>query len=303
MYSVTPVMTGYTYSPSSQIKTVNGASVTGVNFSSTVLGTAVSLTSYYNVYGIATLGNAPKSGGFDNDGFAFNSSLLGTSLTYQNLVFPLAGANGLDALYAKTVSLPAGQYGKLFLLGSGVNGNQTNQSVVVTYTDGSTSTFTQNFSDWAFSQGYTGESTVATTASRIGTNGQTATPAVNVYGYTFTLNTGKTVASVKLPNSRNVVFLGIGVGSPTPTPITPYIQVNGASWQSTTTATVSHGSTVNLGPQPLTGPWSWIGPNGFTSTSREIDKIPLGTGVNVYVTTYTNSSGAQTVQPFVITSN
>ena len=144
---------------------------------------------------------------------------------------------------------------------------------------------------------------MATTASRIGTNGQTATPAVNVYGYTFTLNTGKTVASVKLPNSRNVVFLGIGVGSPTPTPITPYIQVNGASWQSTTTATVSHGSTVNLGPQPLTGPWSWIGPNGFTSTSREIDKIPLSTGVNVYVTTYTNSSGAQTVQPFVITSN
>jgi len=46
-------------------------------------GTAVNLASYYNIYGIATVGADPKSGGFDNDGYAYNSSLLGTSLSYQ----------------------------------------------------------------------------------------------------------------------------------------------------------------------------------------------------------------------------
>jgi hypothetical protein len=295
-------MTGYNYSPTSQVIALNGANVTA-NFSSTVLGTAVSLSSYYNVYGIATIGNAPKSGGFDNDSYAFNSSLLGTSLTYQNLSFPMGGANALDAVDNKTVTLPSGQYGKLFLLGAGVNGNQANQPIVVTYSDGSTTTFTQNFSDWATPQSYSGETTVATNTNRIGPNGQTSALTVNIYGYTFTLNPAKTVSSVKLPANRNVVFVGIGVGTPTPTPITPYVQVNGAAWQSTTTATVAHGSTVNLGPQPLTGTWSWIGPSGFTSTAREIDKIPLSTGVNVFVTTYTSGNGAQTVQPFVITSN
>ena len=86
------------------------------------------------------------------------------------------------------------------------------------------------------------------------------------------------------------------------TPITPYIQVNGGAWQSITSVTVAPGSTVNLGPQPLTGgSWSWTGTGGFTSTSREIDNIPLVSGVNTYVATYTNPSGAKTTATFTIT--
>ncbi len=87
-----------------------------------------------------------------------------------------------------------------------------------------------------------------------------------------------------------------------PTPIAPYIEVNGGAWQATNTVTVAAGSVVNLGPQPLTGgSWSWTGPNGFTSTSREIDNIPLVSGVNTYVATYTNPSGAKTTATFTIT--
>jgi hypothetical protein len=176
-------------------------------------GTAVNLASYYNVYGIATVGTAPKSGGFDNLGYAYNSSLLGASLSYQGIAFTLGPANALDAVSNQTVSLPAGQYGQLLLLGAGANGSQTNKTVVVTYTDGSTSTFTQNFSDWAFSQSYAGETIVLTAASRIGSKGKVVTPAVNVYGYAFNLNASKTVSSVKLPTSRSVVFLAIGLGN------------------------------------------------------------------------------------------
>ena len=87
-----------------------------------------------------------------------------------------------------------------------------------------------------------------------------------------------------------------------PTPIVPYIQVNGASWQSITAVTVAAGSVVNLGPQPLTGgSWSWTGTNGFTSTAREIDGIPLNSGVNTYVATYTNPAGMKSTETFTIT--
>jgi len=88
----------------------------------------------------------------------------------------------------------------------------------------------------------------------------------------------------------------------TPTTITPYIQVNSGAWTEESSATVASGSTVNLGPQPASGgSWSWTGPNGYTSTSRQINAIPLSSGANSYVATYTNSSGCKSTQTFTIT--
>ena len=88
------------------------------------------------------------------------------------------------------------------------------------------------------------------------------------------------------------------------TPIVPYIQVNNGSWQEVDYATVSPGAEVNLGPQPLSGgSWSWTGPNGYTSTSRQINNIPLSVGTNVYVAIYTDSSGRQSSETFTITVN
>jgi hypothetical protein len=87
-----------------------------------------------------------------------------------------------------------------------------------------------------------------------------------------------------------------------PSQITPYIQVNGASWQQTNTINVYPNSSVNLGPQPLNGgSWNWTGPNGFTSTSRQINNIPLSWGTNTFVATYTNSGGCQSQETFTIT--
>ena len=89
--------------------------------------------------------------------------------------------------------------------------------------------------------------------------------------------------------------------APTATPIVPYLYANGV-WTQTNTATVVAGTAVDIGPQPLTGgSWSWTGPNGFTATSREIDNIPLGTGANVYVATYTNAEGVASTANFTIT--
>ena len=90
-------------------------------------------------------------------------------------------------------------------------------------------------------------------------------------------------------------------GTCTPTAITPYLQVNGAAWQEVAAATVASGSTVNLGPQPITGTWSWAGPNGFTSATRQLNSIALSNGANAYAATYTNASSCKSTQIFTIT--
>jgi hypothetical protein len=90
----------------------------------------------------------------------------------------------------------------------------------------------------------------------------------------------------------------------TPTSIVPYISVNGGStWTEESSATVSSTSTVvDLGPQPTSGgSWSWTGPNKYTSTSRQINDIPLAVGTDLYVATYTNASGCKSTETFTIT--
>ena len=97
-----------------------------------------------------------------------------------------------------------------------------------------------------------------------------------------------------------------GGGGCTPTAITPYISINGGStWTEESSATATSTSVaVDLGPQPVSGgSWSWTGPNGYTSTSRQIDSIPLTVGTDSYVATYTNTSGCKSSETFTITVN
>jgi cellulose 1,4-beta-cellobiosidase len=133
-----------------------------------------------------------------------------------------------------------------------------------------------------------GSSAVTFTASSTATTG---TSTVTITGTSGSLTATTTIS------------LTVTSSTCTPTAIVPYISVNGGStWTQESAATVSSTTTaVDLGPQPTTGTWSWTGPNGYTSTSRQINSIPLSAGANVYTATYTNSCGSKSTQAFTIT--
>lgn len=171
--------------------------------------TSVSIAAQANVDGIGSAGSPVLKGGLDGAGDAYAAALLGTTATWNGVTFTLGQQNTADATSGSTVSLPAGKYTTLTLLAAGVNGNQPNQSFVVTYTDGTSSTFQQSVSDWYTPQNYAGESKALTEAYRLGPNGAVENGPFYVYGYSFAINSAKTVQSVVLPNNRFVIVLAV----------------------------------------------------------------------------------------------
>ncbi len=172
--------------------------------------TAVNLSSAYSRTGIVTDGTTfSASGGLDLNGSAYSGNLLGTSVVFQGLSFNLGPANAPDAVANATIPLPTGQYHTLGLLATAVNGNQPSQTFTVTYTDGTTSLFTQGLSDWFTPQSYAGESVAVTMAYRDKSNGTEDSRTFNLYGYSFTLNSTKTVSSITLPKNQNAVVLSM----------------------------------------------------------------------------------------------
>jgi hypothetical protein len=85
----------------------------------------------------------------------------------------------------------------------------------VTYTDGTTSVFTQNLSDWFTPQNFSGETKALTMAYRDNGQGQRDNRTFYLYEYKLTLTATKTVATITLPNNRNVVVLAASLSGPT----------------------------------------------------------------------------------------
>ncbi len=198
---------GYSNSAvSSATYTITGSVSTGTS--------PVSLAAAFNVYAIGTNGVAVTNGGIDTWGFAYSSNLLGSTLTWSGVTFNLGTAGTADAVSNATIALPAVNSSKLNLLAAGVNGSHANQTFVLTYTDGTTTTLTQSVSDWYAAKNYTGESIAVTMAYRIDQYGVIDNHAVDLYGYSFAIDSSKTVKSLQLPGNRNVVVLAAALRRP-----------------------------------------------------------------------------------------
>jgi len=194
------------------------ASYSGVNQTASVtvnpFEVPVSFSSYYNREGIVADGSK-FHGGVDGNGFAYSSNLLGTTASYNGSSFTLGAANGTNVVSGsgETIALPSGAFTQLNMLATAVNGRQKNQTFIVTYTDGSTSVFTQSLSDWAATGNEAGETTVKSLAYRDRWNGTTNSTTVSVYGYTFAFSAGKTASSITLPTNADVIVLALTLGN------------------------------------------------------------------------------------------
>jgi hypothetical protein len=177
------------------------------------LGTPVNLSPAYNRNGIYTDGTQFDNEGLDGIGYAFSSNLLTPNRIFDGVQFNFGAPNQPNAVYGddRAINLPAGQFATLRLLATGAEGPVLNQNITVTYTDGSNSTFTQNFSDWCSCSSnpgeQPGESLAVVMPYRISSGGTKDDRPFYLYGYSFTLNRAKTVQSLSLPNNRDVVVL------------------------------------------------------------------------------------------------
>jgi hypothetical protein len=84
----------------------------------------------------------------------------------------------------------------------------------------------------------------------------------------------------------------IGDSGCAPTKIIPEIQVNEGDWVQSANVSVNLGESVVIGPQPTAdGSWKWLGPEGFTETTREVTLSniqPVQGGY--YIASYTNAA-------------
>jgi hypothetical protein len=183
-----------------------------INSSGGGSGTVVSLASVANTFGIYTDGTAFSTGGLDGTGAAYSANLLGTSLTFSGTNFAIGAANQKDVvkgISAPVIPLTTGSFSSLKFLGTGLAVNQPSQVFTVTYTDGTTTAFTQSLSDWFTPQSYPGEVIAKSMAYRNLSTGAKDNHTFNLYQYTFALNSAKTVKSLTLPSNANVAVVAI----------------------------------------------------------------------------------------------
>ncbi|MGD0505294.1 MAG: putative Ig domain-containing protein [Steroidobacteraceae bacterium] len=169
----------------------------------------VKLSTAQNVAGIANYGKAVINGGLDERGFAYCANLIGSSVTWAGSTFTFGASGSSDAASRTTIALPSGYVSAVNLLATAVNGNQPDQTFVVTYSDGTTKSFTQSLSDWYTPQNFAGESKASDMAYRIAPSGVTDIGPFYLYGYSFAVSGAKTIKSITLPNNRNVVVLAV----------------------------------------------------------------------------------------------
>jgi hypothetical protein len=160
-----------------------------------------------NVHGLFNDGSVVSHGGLDTHDDAYSATLLGDSLTWSGTTFNLGAAGMAAAATTTAIPLPAGNFSRLELLGTGVFGFQPNQTFTVTYTDGTTTVIAQSLSDWHTSHAYAGEAIVATMPYRLLPTGAKDNQSFYLYGYSFAIDAAKTVAKLTLPHNTHAVVV------------------------------------------------------------------------------------------------
>lgn len=164
----------------------------------------------YNVEAISAKSKTSESGGLDKQGLSFDSELLGSSIIYDGTLMNLGAPNSPDAWSGIAVPL-SGRGNTLKMLALGLNGYQKSQAFIVNYTDGSSQSFSQDLSDWIKPEKFKGENVIYSASRCVDKNGVEQIRRVNLYGYSFPLDSNKTVRNILLPSNREVVVMSLAI--------------------------------------------------------------------------------------------
>ena len=120
-----------------------------------------------------------------------------------------AGSSNVIQATGQTLGLPNGSYSQVELLATGVNGNQTNQTFTVNYTDGTSTTFTPQHQRLGHAAKLFRRVDRGLEVYRNTSSGGQNSGTFDIYGYTLAVDNTKTIASITLPNNKNVEILAI----------------------------------------------------------------------------------------------
>jgi beta-glucosidase len=188
-----------------------------------------SLQAAYNNVGIADSSN-PAEANYDGGGYSFSQQALtaaglapGTAIQESGatVTWPNVASGQLDNVVAEgqTVDL-SGSGANLVFVGAANNGTATGTGTI-TYTDGSTQSFTITLADWYADSPATGDTLVATTSNwNTPPSSTLGSHQVSVYATAVSLAAGKTIKSVTLPavshgvgdsmNAMHIFAVGVG---------------------------------------------------------------------------------------------
>jgi len=173
---------------------------------------------YYDNVGISP-DNDQACANMDGDGFSYSATALGdagltpgAAVTAGGLSFTwpdVAACSPDNILASGQTMLVSGTAGAtaLGLLGASTNGGSQG-TIVINYTDGTSSTATVSFNDWASSPGG-GDTAVATMSYRNSISGSSQSITMYVFATTVPVDSSKTVASITFPAVSNQVGSGV----------------------------------------------------------------------------------------------
>jgi hypothetical protein len=181
--------------------------------------TAVDLSNSYTSWGIANGSTqVANNQGFDGGGYYYYSGNLQSTIAWSGATFTFGpvpnsskGENNFVQGEGKSINLPQGQFGWLYLAGAGANGSQQNQQLKLTLSDNSTAIWTQSFSDWCSPSNFSGETITQEQPKRVNQVGNAVSQTNYVYGYAYQVPAGKTLVSVTLPKNSNLGILGMAI--------------------------------------------------------------------------------------------
>ncbi len=228
--------------------------------------TPVVPTSQASVISTSTDGTQYNQPGFDNNGLTYSYKLLNNGqVNYVGTTFTLGQPNIPNAITSGAVyslGQAQGSYTNVYLIGAAIAA-QNNVPFVLTYSDGSTTAVPVNMSAWTASAGKAGETVLATMDYANNQSGAKVNSGTYyLYGYQLPVNPGKTLVSVTLPNTRNVVIMAMGFGTSN-TVVVP----------GTYTYTPPAGTIEPVGTDTLSVSFTPSNPAGYTSATGSVQLV------------------------------